>query len=81
MTIKGCPKIVCPECQAVLCKAVGKGNKNKTQVHTLKDNESCTAENIDGDYLIKCHKCGKYVVIKNNNGMVKVPMFIADCTH
>lgn len=74
MTIKGCPKIMCPNCQAVLCKAVGKDNKNNTHAKLLIDNEEIKSEDIDGEYLIRCHKCGEYVVIKNDKTAVSIPV-------
>lgn len=77
MTIKGCPKIVCPNCKAILCKAVGKDNKNKTRVELLKDNKKISFEDIDGEYLIRCHKCGEYAVIKNYKTAASIPLLNA----
>lgn len=74
MTIKGCPKIMCPNCKAVLCKAVGKDNKNSTHAKLLKESKEIKADDIDGEYLIRCHKCGEYVIIKNDKTAVSIPV-------
>lgn len=74
MMIKGCPKIACPNCKAILLKAVGKDNKNQTKVELLKDDKEIASEDIDGEYLIRCHKCGEYVVIKNKKTTVSIPV-------
>lgn len=64
MKIKGCPQIMCPKCKAQLFKALGKDKKNHTKVNIIENLDEISPENIDGDFLIRCAKCGKYISIK-----------------
>ncbi len=62
--VKGCPQIICPKCRAQLFKALGKDKKNHTKVNIVDDCEVISPQNTDGDFLIRCSKCGEYISIK-----------------